>query len=143
LGNCRAADEAFRTGSYEKAIGLYFEYLEDFPEDLRAWVNLGISFGRIDKPADALKCFERALDIGPQSHEAWLNRGQSLLTLGRPLEALECFEMVLRIHPGYQLAILKKVEVLRLLGREDEATALFREYANRRKIELNQIAGPE
>jgi len=143
LGNCRDADEAFRTGSYEKAIGLYFVYLEDFPADLRAWVNLGISFGRIGKNIEALKCFDRALELDPCGHEAWLNRGLAVGALGRPEEALVCYERVLELHPGYQLAILKKIEVLRVLGRDEEANALFREYANRRKTELTKATEPE
>lgn len=140
MGNCRDADEAFRIASYEKAIGLYFIYLEDFPQDLRAWVNLGISFGRIDKPAEALKCFDRALELDPNCHEALVNRGLSLLALGHPEAALVCYDAVLQIHPGYQLAILKKVEVLRILGRDEEAADLFRTYAALRKNELSRFA---
>ena len=143
MGNCRDADEAFRIANYEKAIGLYFVYLEDFPDDLRAWINLGISFGRIGKSAEALKCFVRALELDARSSEAWLNRGIALAALGQHEDALDSYERVLALKPDHQQALLKKVEALRVLGHDDEANALFRDFVERRKAQLGRGAGPD
>jgi tetratricopeptide (TPR) repeat protein len=139
LVNYRDADEAFRTRNYEKAIGLYFEFLRDFPEDFAAWCNLGISLGRMGRPEDALKCFDRALELDPRSADAWHNRGLSLGSLGRREEELECYDRALEINPTYQVSILKKVEVLRVLCREQEANELFREYTNRKRAAIQNV----
>ncbi len=136
----RDADEAFRTGDYDKAVALYFDFLGQFPDDFRAWLNLGIALGRIGKPLDSVKCFDRAIELVPGSVEAWYNLGLALHALGRHAEALRCYERALLLKPWYQLAVLSKVEVLRLLGREDEAGALFREFMARRRSGLAEAA---
>jgi tetratricopeptide (TPR) repeat protein len=136
LSGYRDAEEAFRTRDYGKAVELYFVYLGEFPDDLHAWCNLGISLGRMGRHEDALKCFDRALELKSDSVEALYNRGVALHDLGRKGEELDCYDTVLRIRPGYQMALLKKIETLRELGREDEANILFREFTKRRKSEL-------
>jgi tetratricopeptide (TPR) repeat protein len=140
LAASRDADEAFRTGSYDKAIALYFDFLGQFSDDFRAWLNLGIALGRIGKSADSVKCFDRAIELDPRSVEAWYNLGLALHALGRTQDELRCYDRALELKPWYQLAILRKVEALRLLGREDEASALFREFMARRRTGLAEAA---
>jgi len=140
LAASRDADEAFRTGNYDKAIALYFDFLGQFPDDFKAWLNLGIALGRIGKPQDSVKCFDRAIELLPQSVEAWYNLGLALHALGRHGDELRCYDRALQLKPWYQLAVLRKVEVLRLLGREDESSALFREFLARRKSGLAEVA---
>jgi tetratricopeptide (TPR) repeat protein len=136
----RDGDEAFRTGDYDKAIALYFDFLHQFPDDFRAWLNLGIALGRVGRSADSVKCFDRAIELVPGSVEAWYNLGLALHALERHGDALRCYDKALALRPWYQLAVLSKVEVLRLLGREDEATALFREFMARRRSSLAEAA---
>jgi len=140
LAASRDADEAFRTGNYDKAIALYFDFLEQFPDDFRAWLNLGIALGRIGKGADSVKCFDRAIELDPRSVEAWYNLGLALHALGRAQDELRCYDKALELKPWYQLAVLRKVEALRLLGREDEASALFRDFMARRRSGLAEAA---
>jgi tetratricopeptide (TPR) repeat protein len=140
LAASRDADEAFRTGNYDKAIALYFDFLGQFPDDFRAWLNLGIALGRIGKSADSIKCFDRAIELDPRSVEAWYNLGLALHALGRSSDEVRCYDKALALKPWYQLAVLRKVEALRLLGREDEASALFREFMARRRNGLADAA---
>jgi tetratricopeptide (TPR) repeat protein len=140
LAASRDADEAFRTGDYDKAISLYFDFLGQFPDDFRAWLNLGIALGRIGKPQDSVKCFDRAIELDSRSVEAWYNLGLALHAMGRNVDEIRCYDRALQLKPWYQLAILRKVEALRLLGREDEASALFREFMARRKNGLAEAA---
>jgi len=140
LAASRDADEAFRTGNYDKAIALYFDFLGQFPDDFRAWLNLGIALGRIRKGADSVKCFDRAIELDPRSVEAWYNLGLALHALGRARDELRCYDKALELKPWYQLAVLRKVEALRLLGREDEASALFRDFMARRRSGLAEAA---
>jgi len=140
LAASRDADEAFRTGSYDKAIALYFDFLGQFSDDFRAWLNLGIALGRIGKSADSVKCFDRAIELDPRSVEAWYNLGLALHALGRAQDELRCYDKALELKPWYQLAVLRKVEALRLLGREDEASALFRDFMARRRSGLAEAA---
>jgi tetratricopeptide (TPR) repeat protein len=140
LAASRDADEAFRTADYHKAISLYFDFLGQFPDDFRAWLNLGIALGRIGKPQESVKCFDRAIEMDSGSVEAWYNLGLALHALGRAGDELRCYDRALRLKPWYQLAVLRKVEALRLLGREDEANALFREFMARRRKGLAEAA---
>jgi tetratricopeptide (TPR) repeat protein len=138
MSSYRDADEAFRTRDYQKAIELYFEFLRDFPDDFAAWCNLGISLGRIGRPEDALKCFDKALELNSRSADAWHNRGLSLASLGMRKDELECYDRALEINPNHQVSLLKKVEVLRALGREQEANDLFREYTKKKRAAIQE-----
>ncbi|MCC7572171.1 MAG: tetratricopeptide repeat protein [Candidatus Methanofastidiosum sp.] len=42
---------------------------------------------------DAIKCFNKAIEINPEFKEAWLEKGVALDRLGKSLEAKNCFSV--------------------------------------------------
>jgi tetratricopeptide (TPR) repeat protein len=91
--------------------------------DLNAvdYSNKGASLDTLGRPAEALTCFERSLEINPRHADAWLNKGAALAGLGRPAEALTCYERALEIDPRDAEAWSAKGAALAGLGRPDEA----------------------
>lgn len=89
------------------------------------WSNKGVSLGHLQRHAEALTCYEHALDLDPQLKEAWNNRGWTLKLLGRHAEALGCYEHTLGHNPRLKEAWHGKGLVLKVLGRHPEALACF------------------
>jgi tetratricopeptide (TPR) repeat protein len=93
--------------------------------DAMDYSNKGMSLDNLGRPAEALTCFERALEINPRLAEAWSGKGTTLADLGRHAEALTCYERALQINPRYANAWFNKGVVLDDLGRHPEALTCY------------------
>jgi tetratricopeptide (TPR) repeat protein len=93
--------------------------------DAMDYSNKGASLGNLGRPAEALTCYERALEINPRLTTAWANKGAALADLGRHAEALACHERALEINPRYPDAWSNKGNALVGLGRPGEAVACY------------------
>jgi tetratricopeptide (TPR) repeat protein len=70
-------------------------------DDAAAWFNKGDGLEDLGRSDEAIKCYDRALEIDPQYEWAWIGKGFSLASLDRLDEALECFDKALEINPQY------------------------------------------
>jgi tetratricopeptide (TPR) repeat protein len=68
-------------------------------DDADAWISKGISLARLDRFAEAIQCYYKALEINPKSAEAWYNKGVVLNSLGCFNEAIGCYYKALEINP--------------------------------------------
>ena len=48
------------------------------------------SLSTIEKYAEAIECYDKALEINPQNADAYYNKGLSLSTIEKYAEAIEC-----------------------------------------------------
>jgi len=85
------------------------------------WRNKGASLANLGRLEEAIRCYDRALEIDPQLVMAWNNRGVSLRRLGRPEEAIRCYDRALEIDPQHASAWINKGASLCRLGRHEEA----------------------
>ena len=63
-------------------------------------VQQGVALGDLGKHDEALKSYERAIEINPNDAEAWYNKGAVLGNLGKHDEALKCFDKAIEINPN-------------------------------------------
>ena len=77
-----------------------------------------ISLGRYD---EAIRLFDKALELDPRDAEVWTNKGLSLFKLGRKDEAIRCFDKAIEIDPRVAEAWNNKGTILNELGRYDDA----------------------
>ena len=77
---------------------------------------------------EALRCFDRAIELEPRSASAWHWKGVTLDELGKPADALTCFEMALAITPDHASLHFDKGKAQAKLDRREEAIASFREF---------------
>ena len=68
--------------------------------------------------ANAIKCYERAIELDPSYTVAWRSKGISLLNIGRDSEALSCFERATELNPKDAHAWWNKGVALQELGRD-------------------------
>lgn len=70
------------------------------------WCAEGNSLARRGQYAEALFCFEKALEIDPKHALTWFNMGLTLMNLGRKGEAIEAFKTFIKYAPPEAQALL-------------------------------------
>jgi hypothetical protein len=99
---------------YYEASECYRRFLEQEPNNIIVWHNLGIALSQLDKDIEALECFEL-----PCSHnyvESWLSRGTALRSLGQYREALITFAHTFALDPKHSTAYSNYGNTLREFG---------------------------
>ncbi len=76
----------FKTGNYQNAIVDYDKYLEYEPSNAEIWYEKGLAFRAMDKEAEAVECFDRALELG-SNPLFYLERSKAQRALGNISEA--------------------------------------------------------
>jgi tetratricopeptide (TPR) repeat protein len=66
------------------------------------WCDKGYALS--GEPAEAIGCFDKALELDPKNTRAWGLKGGTLILLNRPQEALLCLNKALAIDPHNRYA---------------------------------------
>lgn len=66
-----------------------------------AYLKKGTALYQLHRDDEALKCFDKVLDIDFSLARPWTHKGYTLLRLGRHKEALVCFDRALKIDPTH------------------------------------------
>jgi tetratricopeptide (TPR) repeat protein len=74
---------------------------------------------------EALREYDRALELDDQCYQAWRGKAYTLRELDRRKLALECASKAVEIHPEYALGWRCKGALLRDLGRHEEGLACY------------------
>ncbi len=74
------------------------ESIVDSKERPEYWHKKGIEVGNAGNHEEALKCFNRAIELEPTYVDAWFYKTLALRNLGRCKEAEECFKRALVIN---------------------------------------------
>jgi tetratricopeptide (TPR) repeat protein len=85
----------------------------------------GNVFRNLSRPAEALACYEQALQWQPDHLEALKNRGNALRALNRPEQALASYRLALQFKPDYAEALNNCGVVLQELNRPGEALPYY------------------
>ena len=65
---------------------------------------------------NAIKYYNKTLEINPNYISAWNDKGLSLIRIGNFDEGIECYNKALEINPGYMLAFNNKVQAFNNRG---------------------------
>ena len=81
------------------------EWLHEDTQDYQAlaWYNKGVML--LDGSEEALKCFDKAVELDPEFVDAWLNKGYTLHHLGKREESIMCIRKVLELDPNNEAAL--------------------------------------
>jgi Flp pilus assembly protein TadD len=87
-------------GRFVEAETMYRLALEKNPRDFKAWNNLaGILLEQLNRPMDAIRCMEKAMNLEPANKLGWSNLASMVGRLGRHEKAMEFAERELHsIH---------------------------------------------
>jgi Flp pilus assembly protein TadD len=102
----------FERSRYEAALGPLTAALRQLEaqgaepsERAAVAANIAWSLYYLERPAEALPAFQRAIALKPDWSGLHSGMGWSLLRLGRQGEARIAFERALRLQPGYADAV--------------------------------------
>jgi protein O-GlcNAc transferase len=112
---------AARSGHAEAAADFLGRAVAARPNDATAHNNYGIALKNLERYDDALRSYERALEINRNFPDAYYNQGNARKELKRYSEALESYERALNIKPDYAEAHINRGIALQALERVDDA----------------------
>ena len=91
-GKCYAS-----LGRYGEAIATYKE-LNELEEDARTYLKIGVCYYDKNKLEEAIKNYDKALELNPNLTEALFNKGICLCNLDKKNEAIEIFNKGIEIN---------------------------------------------
>lgn len=68
--------------------------------DYETWFDKGMALQEQENYAEALACFQKAIDIKPDFIPAWVYKGICLEQLKRYEEAIACYNQAIQINPN-------------------------------------------
>ncbi len=103
------------------------------PQDIRAEYNLGLTYEKLDRPADAIAAYQTAIrwqsGRAQQDPQPFLDLGTLLLRQEKFAEALDPLELAVRGSPANAFAHQQLGLALEALGRYDEAIDVLKHAA--------------
>jgi tetratricopeptide (TPR) repeat protein len=117
-----------RNRVWQDARTLWNDVLAKYPQDARAYNNLGDVQEEAGETAPALEAFDNAIRLSPNYQKAYLNRGLLYAAQGKHFRAIEDFSQAIAIEPGelrwwsdYGEAYQNRGAIYTLIGRFDLA----------------------
>ena len=116
-------------GDYEKAAKYYKMAVDEDPDFIPAWNNLGTLYTRTKRYKKAIKCFINALNIDPSSVVPLNNLGYLYYRLGRYDEALKYLKQAVSLQTRDEDILLNYWRAY-----DDFLSTYFPDYKKREKI---------
>jgi tetratricopeptide (TPR) repeat protein len=113
-----------RAGQYDLAVEWITRAIREDPKP-QYLGNLGTMLLRQERHEEALKVFDKAIQLKPDDSELWHNLGNTLLKLDRPGDALLAFEHVIKLNSQHRGAAFKSGHLLYNQKRFEEALKHF------------------
>lgn len=114
---------ALQLGDYTAAERLLSAARGVNPSSAPVHSNLSVALLALHRPAEALRCCDRAVELKPQYPEALCNRGHACCALNLPEEGLASYDRAIALSPGFYDAHAGRAKALLGLRRYAEALA--------------------
>ena len=116
-----------QTGYWRDSTTLFTRALAVTEDNWLAWNNLGVTYGKLGQPQQAIVYYREALRIKPDFTKAWNNLGTAYYELGHPEQAILHYGEALRIRPDYVDAWNNLGATYDRLGQPEQAIVHYRE----------------
>lgn len=120
------ADEYFlRKNDYEKALTDFRQTIMVEPDDVEAYINIGLIFYFKHDYRNAIFMYDKSMEISKKIPEAYLNRGNAFNALGKHDSALGDYDQALKMRPEYLEGWLNRGNLYMKTGKLDRAISDF------------------
>ena len=96
-----------------------------FSHDADQWSNKGSSLADLGRYEEAIKCYDKAIELRPNDTAVWYSKGNALLILNRYVQAITCYNKVLELNPNHLHTWNNKGNALYYLGRYEAAIQCY------------------
>ncbi len=100
----------------------------DSAQSASSWLEKGNELCNSGQRDEAIKAYDRALEIDNNLIDGWNNKGLVLASLGRYADAVICFREAIKLSPGHKHALTNLGMVLAQQEKYMEALSCF-DYA--------------
>ncbi|MGB6296331.1 MAG: tetratricopeptide repeat protein [Rivularia sp. (in: cyanobacteria)] len=121
--------KAYEEKRYEKAVEMFTALVEHSQIEVKylpialSW--RGLTYRNMRNYEDALKDFDRAIEIDPGHKRAIAQRGVSYRLMKRHEDALKDFDRAIKVDPDYKLALSFRGNIYREMKRYEDALKDF------------------
>jgi tetratricopeptide (TPR) repeat protein len=98
-GKLQEALNLLEEGLVKKAIEVLRGLVEERPDLIESWYNLGYALTEAEEYEEAVKAYDEALAIDNFIFEIWFNKGAALYAMSDFEAARDCYEEALEINP--------------------------------------------
>jgi tetratricopeptide (TPR) repeat protein len=119
-------DEYFlKKNNYEKALYDFRQAIMADPDDVDAYINMGLIFYFKHDYRNAIFMYDKSIEISNKVPEAYLNRGNAFNALGKHDNALSDYNQALKMRPAYLEGWLNRGNLYMKTGNPDRAISDF------------------
>ena len=95
-------------------------------ENERYAVNLGKSYGKLERYQEAIAIFKRVIQLNPNSANGYFNLGNALLDIGKYEEAQKQYQMAINRDPYFYQAYARLGALLTEMGHYEEGLKVLK-----------------
>ncbi len=118
---------AMQIGRADHALDSLIAAVQLQPQNRQFHVALGFALSRLQRPADAERCFREALRLDPNHAASWSHLGDALAVQDRLDEAINAYHETLNRQPGHAETHNNLGNALQRLSRIDDAVDHYRQ----------------
>ena len=118
-------NEKYLMKLYEEAVVVYDKAIQLQSDFAHAYVNRGLTKGKLGQPESAIMDYSSAIKIDPTLAGAYNNRGSARRRLEQHFLALEDLNTAIQLDSGYVKAYINRGNVKNSLGHPNEALEDF------------------
>ena len=124
------ANELYHQESYDEALAMYLQILEEDPGLYQIHANIGNVYKRQDKFEEALAEYQIVLDEDPVHVVSLVNAGDALAKQGKFDEATPYFEQAVELSPEDETLPYNVAELCFNNGQTDKAITFYQKAAD-------------
>jgi tetratricopeptide (TPR) repeat protein len=98
--------------------------------DANTWYKRGNTNHRWQRYDEALKCYDKAIEMNPNFVKAWENKGVAFYRLRKYEEAIKCYDKIIVMNPNYPKPWIMKGQIHEWA----DGLRMIEEYPNHEKI---------
>jgi tetratricopeptide (TPR) repeat protein len=121
-----AGSVAYGEGEYDRALALYQDAVRKNPDDAEAWSNIGQVLVRLNRAAEAVPNFERAIAILPSRWAYHFNLARAHGLLNDWPKAIESYRAAQQLYPDDYAIAFNLGSALRKAGDHAGAVEQFK-----------------
>ncbi len=127
----REARQAEQRRDLAGALDKYNAVLAADPSIAEVWANKGLVLYELDRHREALRAFQKAVELKPQLANAQLFLGLEFVRFDEPQKALAPLGLALRFDPGSTRVRCALADAHAQLGHHEQAISLYRDVLDR------------